>query len=142
MEDLVNVDPAIVRKLRESKAWSQDHLADAAGLSVRTIQRVESEGAASAETRMAVASALGVVPADLAPKSSAPRLGRMAKAGIACAIAGVFLGAVAASVGIFTGPDTWAERGRDFGLLGLFVGISCAALGILASRVVRPERGG
>ena len=41
MEDLVNVDPAVVRKLRESKAWSQDHLAEAAGLSVRTIQRVE-----------------------------------------------------------------------------------------------------
>ena len=47
-----------IRKLREARAWSQEHLADAAGLSLRTIQRVEAEGKASAETRLALAAAL------------------------------------------------------------------------------------
>lgn len=49
-----------IRKLREARAWSQEHLAVAAGLSLRTIQRVEAEGKASAETRLALAAALGV----------------------------------------------------------------------------------
>ena len=142
MEDLVNVDPAVVRKLRESKAWSQDHLAEAAGLSVRTIQRVESEGAASAETRMAVASALGVVPGDLAPKAPAPKPGRITKAGVACGFAGIAIGAMAAAFGITIGSSTAHEQGVAFGLLGLFVGISCGALGIFADRMFRRERGG
>lgn len=49
-----------IRKLREARAWSQEHLAAAAGLSLRTIQRVEAEGRASAETRLALAGAFGV----------------------------------------------------------------------------------
>lgn len=54
-----------IRKLREARAWSQEHLADAAGLSLRTIQRVEAEGKASAETRLALAAALDVPVAEL-----------------------------------------------------------------------------
>lgn len=49
-----------IRKLREARAWSQEHLAAVAGLSLRTIQRVEAEGRASAETRLALAAAFGV----------------------------------------------------------------------------------
>jgi len=30
-----------LKHLRESKAWSQSHLAEVAGLSLRTIQRIE-----------------------------------------------------------------------------------------------------
>jgi len=49
-----------IKALREAKAWSQAHLAEAAGLSLRTVQRMEAEGTASGETRLAVAAALGV----------------------------------------------------------------------------------
>lgn len=49
-----------IKALREAKAWSQAHLAEAASLSLRTVQRVEAEGTASAETRLAIASALSV----------------------------------------------------------------------------------
>ena len=55
----------LIRKLREDRAWSQEHLAAVAGLSARTIQRVEAESSASRETRMAIAVALGIELAQL-----------------------------------------------------------------------------
>lgn len=61
----MKIDPGRLRQLRETRAWSQEQLAEVAGLSVRTVQRAESGGAASPETRMALAAALGMEPADL-----------------------------------------------------------------------------
>lgn len=60
MEMEMKVNSKIVRSLREERAWSQEHLAQVAGVSLRTIQRIEADGTASAETRMALASAFGV----------------------------------------------------------------------------------
>jgi len=60
MDIEMNANAQLIRKLREERAWSQEHLAAVAGVSARTIQRVEAEGSASAETRMAIATALGV----------------------------------------------------------------------------------
>jgi DNA-binding XRE family transcriptional regulator len=73
MEAQMKINGAIVRALRERKSWSQEHLANASGLSARTVQRVEMEGIGSAETRLALAGALGVPVADLIaePHSSA-----------------------------------------------------------------------
>jgi transcriptional regulator with XRE-family HTH domain len=53
--------------LREERAWSQEHLASVAGLSARTVQRLEAEGNASLESKMAIAAAFGVEPARLTP---------------------------------------------------------------------------
>lgn len=62
-----------VRALREQRGWTQSHLADASGVSARTIQRVESKHAYSGETAMALAAALGVDVANLvAPGPTAP----------------------------------------------------------------------
>jgi transcriptional regulator with XRE-family HTH domain len=72
MEEFMKIDREAVRQLRDDRSWSQEHLAAAASLSVRTIQRVESEGAASAETRLAIAAAFGVSPASLLPRSHPP----------------------------------------------------------------------
>lgn len=47
-----------VRFFRETRQWSQEQLADLAGLSVRTIQRVERGEASGFDTRRAVARAL------------------------------------------------------------------------------------
>jgi uncharacterized glyoxalase superfamily protein PhnB/DNA-binding XRE family transcriptional regulator len=55
-----------IRSLRERRAWTQEHLAGAAQISPRTVQRAE-DGVMSAETRTAIAGALDVAVETLAP---------------------------------------------------------------------------
>ena len=50
----------IVKKLRTERNWSQEQLAEYCGLSVRTIQRVESGNKASMETLMSLAAVFEV----------------------------------------------------------------------------------
>ena len=61
-----------IKKLRQNNGWSQDLLAKASGLSLRTIQRVEKEGNASAETQLALAGTFNVSPQELFVISSTP----------------------------------------------------------------------
>ena len=51
-------DASQIRTERERRAWSQEHLAEVSGLSVRTVQRVETSGAASFDTARALAAVL------------------------------------------------------------------------------------
>lgn len=44
------VDAQRMKRLRVAKNWTQQHLADVCGVSMRTIQRVEKDGVASNET--------------------------------------------------------------------------------------------
>jgi transcriptional regulator with XRE-family HTH domain len=55
----MKIDPLKIKQLREARGWSQEHLAEVAGLSPRTVQRIEAESNASPESRMALAAALG-----------------------------------------------------------------------------------
>jgi len=50
----------IIKQLRDDRAWTQQHLADACGISLRTIQRVEKYGNASHDTALGLASVLEV----------------------------------------------------------------------------------
>lgn len=59
----VKINSKLLKELRLAKSWSQETLADKAGLSLRTIQRVETTGLASLQTRLAVARTLEVDPA-------------------------------------------------------------------------------
>jgi len=54
----VNVD--LILRLRKDQAWSQEELALAAGLNLRTIQRIETEATASLQSIKALASAFNV----------------------------------------------------------------------------------
>ncbi len=63
----MKLNPTTIRRLRDERAWSQERLAEIAGLSLRTVQRVESDGNASHETRLALAGAFGVDLAELSP---------------------------------------------------------------------------
>jgi len=49
-----------VKSLRLDNGWSQELLAKASGLSIRTIQRVEKEGSGSAETQLALAATFNI----------------------------------------------------------------------------------
>lgn len=55
-----DVIAANIRNRREHLAWTQEHLAEAAQLSVRTVQRAEEGRGMSAETLSAIAGALDV----------------------------------------------------------------------------------
>ena len=48
-------DAAKIKRWREERHWSQEHLADLAGIGLRTIQRVEQGEKASGETLKALA---------------------------------------------------------------------------------------
>lgn len=50
----MQLNPTTVKSLRHTFDWTQQQLADACDVSLRTIQRVEKEGAASKETTMAL----------------------------------------------------------------------------------------
>ncbi len=62
----MRLDSSRIRSERAKRAWAQEHLAAAAGLALRTIQRAEGTGAASYETARSLAAAFGVEVSQLA----------------------------------------------------------------------------
>lgn len=134
MDAQMKINGDRVRELREAKSWSQEHLADAAGLSVRTIQRVESEGLGSAETRLALASALGVPVSVLMPADPpAVRGGSPWDRIPTAAWAGVGIGAVC-SIGavLYTyasGAVSLGEASRSAGIIFALLGTAIGAMG-------------
>lgn len=60
-----NLSPERVKHYRKDNGWSQELLAKASGLSLRTIQRAEKDGNSSAETQLALAAAFNISPQDL-----------------------------------------------------------------------------
>lgn len=67
-----NLSPDKVKQHRKDNGWSQELLAKASGLSLRTIQRAEKDGNSSPETQLALAAAFNVSPQELFPVSSTP----------------------------------------------------------------------
>jgi len=56
----MEVNAQKIKNLRTQKSWTQQHLADACGISLRTVQRVERYGNASNETLMSLAAVFEV----------------------------------------------------------------------------------
>ena len=78
----MQLDTTWIRQQREQNAWSQEYLAQASGLGLRTIQRIESSGVASAESALAIAAVFEVSVLEITAKREAPtkqrRLPRLA----------------------------------------------------------------
>ncbi len=51
----MDINASVIKQHRTQKNWTQQHLADACGISLRTVQRVERYGNASNETVSALA---------------------------------------------------------------------------------------
>ena len=66
----MKVNVALLLKMRKEKAWSQDELAIASGLNLRTIQRIEKEATASLQSIKALASTFEVDIRDLKNEES------------------------------------------------------------------------
>ncbi|MFT2090573.1 helix-turn-helix transcriptional regulator [Paraglaciecola sp. 2405UD69-4] len=56
----MQLNPNAIKALRQKHNWTQQHLADACDVSLRTIQRVEKEGVASKETTMSLSAVFEV----------------------------------------------------------------------------------
>jgi DNA-binding XRE family transcriptional regulator len=135
METLMKVDAGLVKRMREQKSWSQEHLAAVAGVSIRTVQRVESDGAASLETRMALASVLGVTAADLGPPPGRAPLTLGTKLGFGCGVAGAVAGMAFGWMG--AAGSAAQDGGASFGMMATLTGITCAVIGVVANRLWR-----
>ena len=61
----MKINAALIRALREDRSWSQSALARAAGINLRTVQRMENEAAASPASLQALATAFGIDARDL-----------------------------------------------------------------------------
>lgn len=141
----MTMDAALVRTLRGERSWSQEHLAAAAGISVRTVQRVEAEGVGSAETRLALAAALDVPVARLSPVR-ARALSAGYRRGRFWGWLGLAVGGVGAAAGIISGAVhgnmSGAQLGMSAGLTGALLGMCAAALGHAQYRLGASDRDG
>jgi len=61
----MQLDVQRLKELRESKAWSQSHLAEVAGISLRTIQRIEKSGIASPESAKSICASYDIQIVDI-----------------------------------------------------------------------------
>jgi transcriptional regulator with XRE-family HTH domain len=103
----LKIDSEFIKAERQSRGWSQEQLAAAAGLGVRTIQRVESGSVASIESAKCLAAVFGVPFSRLLiekPRAFWPRRRLWGAAAAICAAAGssLFLmsGANATDIGM------------------------------------------
>lgn len=142
-----------VRSLREAKSWSQQHLADASGLNIRTIQRIEQGERCSDETLISLAATFGVDVSELqAQRPSAARRGEGSQARLAAAALLALPSALFVSVNLLrsvvgvTEPyDLFATAGgklmsfQAFNLISpaVFIGGAAVALALSISTVVR-----
>jgi transcriptional regulator with XRE-family HTH domain len=81
-----------VRSAREDKGWSQEHLAAASGVSLRTVQRAEAGSRVSPENTLALCAALEIRPSAVPPTPTAdagtlPHLAKLRSA-LGAALAG------------------------------------------------------
>ena len=93
----MKVDSSYIKRERERRAWSQEHLAEVTGLGLRTIQRIEKTGAASYESARSLAAIFGVDVAKLRVEDARPaarRLGVRARPFLAALAAVVTGGAL------------------------------------------------
>jgi transcriptional regulator with XRE-family HTH domain len=59
------INRSLILELRKQRSWSQDELAVASGLNLRTVQRIERSGSASLQSRKALAAAFSIDVNDL-----------------------------------------------------------------------------
>lgn len=142
------LNPSYLRLLRQTRRWTQEELATAAGLSLRTIQRAEQDGHVGLSTIKSLAAALEVDAGDLesvAEGAQAPGL-RGLRLGATCGIAGAIVGWLMATHQnariAMSGEITATEHGVTVGLLSAAAGIACGAIGWCyrreKARIIKP----
>ena len=101
----MNIDPAKLVALRKERGWSQEKLAAICGISERTIQRGERDGLCSLDTKMALASGLGIAPSELQPISAQIQSTNTMITSWAGVLGLFILGTIAPIIILITAPD-------------------------------------
>lgn len=142
MEMIVNSE--FVKSERLQRGWSQEHLAEVAGLSLRTIQRIESDGSCSLESRNALGAALDMAGADLERGAYTQNERKDIERGLFWGNLGVWAGMIFGGLGIVAGFFSDETPREDFwlilGLWGAIAGIVLGGFGVLA-RFIRKKHG-
>jgi len=140
MEHMINKH--LIKKLRTERAWSQEQLASVTGLSLRTIQRIETTGKASLESKRALAASFEIEVSELESKSSCQdtaiasesRLHSGAKLGMTGAVIGLILAYVGITRSLLEGLISAGEAGLYYGGVGACCGLSCALIGFFGDK--------
>jgi len=138
MEEMINSE--LVKHLRKEKSWSQEHLATVAGLSVRTIQRIESQGTGSLESRKALAAVFEVEASTLLIDKELVAKYEQHQATKKFGYLGVgvgTVGAISAMAYSYFVKDSLSlhELGISLGVLGIIIGLSVAIIGMTSKRM-------
>lgn len=143
MELMINTET--IKELRLQKSWTQEQLASAAGLSLRTVQRAEKDGACSLETTQALAAVFEVSPADLKVDSSQAEFHKQQRRGRNYGMIGNTLGVLCAYAGIgysfVQGSLSANDAGLWFGSIGLLGGLNCLFINWVADYFHRRKIG-
>lgn len=118
-----------VVSFRKSRGWSQEKLAAMSGLSERTIQRVEKDGSGSLDTKMALATAFDVSPAELNEKDEKPVESGSAKIDWGGAVGLFLLGLAVPLIILLTGTNGIWELVSAGVVVGLTVILSITTHG-------------
>lgn len=70
----MQINAALIKENRNAKSWTQQHLADACDVSLRTVQRVERLGVASPETVLSLCAVLEIQQKQLLVQSKASKM--------------------------------------------------------------------
>lgn len=126
----------IIRQARTARAWPQEQLADAAGVSLRTVQRVERGAPCAKETLQALAAALGLETGTLVAAAPVERDGRVlglsptAAFWIGLALCGPTLLFVVTNAGYYGFGLAWMEPALPERLFGPVVDNIVVMLGL------------
>lgn len=104
----MEINRNVIKDHRTDRSWSQQHLADACDISLRTIQRVENLGVASTETVMALAAVLGVDQTSLLPQSENERSRFLPKSDVGLMLLILSMTFIGALIGAFL--TFWVSR--------------------------------
>lgn len=135
METMIN--SALIKQLRQQKAWSQDQLATVSGISLRTIQRIENKGTSSLESRKALASVFGVEANELEVDIVSKRYLKGGRYGYVGAVAGFVSAYVAISFSLINDTMSPAEAGISYSVVATVFGICCVGINLLSQPILK-----
>ncbi len=140
----MRINSALIKQLRNQRAWSQEQLALISGVSHRTIQRIESSGNCSLETKKALASVfeieITVLDIDGDAIAGKERRNRETRYGYIGAGLGFFGSYAGITATVLSGGMSYYQAGVYYGSVAALIGFSCLLIGLITGRLETQKR--